>query len=83
MLKHLKEWWKKIEKTERKVKSYKLQHDKVINELWKENEFLREKMRDLEDRSKRDNVRADGLKEIDNDTWEQFEEILQLLIRNV
>ena len=40
-------------------------------------------MRDLEDRSKRDNVRADGLKEIDNETWEQFEEILQLLIRNV
>ena len=29
---------KKIEKAEGKVKSYKLQHDKDINELWQENE---------------------------------------------
>ena len=42
---------KKIEKAEGKVKSYKLQHDKDINELWQENEYLREKMRALEDRS--------------------------------
>ena len=30
---------KKIEKAEGKVKSYKLQHDKGINELWQENEL--------------------------------------------
>ena len=29
---------KKFEKAEGKVKSYKLQHDKDINELWQENE---------------------------------------------
>ena len=39
-----------IEKAEGKVKSYKLQHDKDINELQQENEYLREKMRDLEER---------------------------------
>ena len=47
---------KKIEKAEGKVKSYKLQHDKDINELWQENEYLREKMRGFEDRSRRDNL---------------------------
>ena len=82
-MKHLKKWWKKIEKAEGKVKSCKLQHDKDINELWQENEHLREKMRDLEDRSRRDNLRLDGLKEIDNETWEQTEEILQKMIRDV
>ena len=35
---------KKIEKAEGKVKSHKFQHDKDINELWQENELLREKM---------------------------------------
>ena len=40
-------------------------------------------MRDLEDRSRGDNLRVDGLKEIDNETWEQTEEILQQMIRDV
>ena len=45
-----------FEKAEGKVKSYKLQHDKDINELWQENEYLREKMRGFEDWSRRDNL---------------------------
>ena len=40
-------------------------------------------MRDLEDRSRRDNLRVEGLKEIDNETWEKTEEILQQMIRDV
>ena len=50
----------KIEKTEEKgsTPSHQLQHDKDINELWNENELLREKMRDLEDRSRRNNLRV-------------------------
>ena len=74
---------RKNEKAEGKVKSYKLQHNKDIKELWQENEYLFEKMGDPEDRSRRDNLRLDGLKEIDNETWEQNEEILQQMIRNV
>ena len=72
-----------MEKAEGKVKSYKLQHDKDINELWQENEYLLEKIRDLEGRSRRDKLRVDGLKEIDNETWEKTEEILQQMIRDV
>ena len=40
-------------------------------------------MRDLEGRSRRDNLRIDGLKEIDNETCEQTEEILQQMIHDV
>ena len=40
-------------------------------------------MRDLEDRSRRNNLRVDGLKEIDNETWKQTEEILQQMLCNV
>ena len=62
---------------------YKLQHDKDINELWQENEYLSENMRDLEDRSRRGNLRVEGLKEISNENWDQTEEILQQMIRDV
>ena len=40
-------------------------------------------MRDLEDRSRRDNLRVDVLKEIDNEIWEKTEETLQQMIRDV
>ena len=40
-------------------------------------------MRDLEDRSRRGNLKVDGLKEISNENWDQTEEILQQMIRNV
>ena len=59
---------KKFDKAEGKLKPYKLQHDKDINELWQENEYLDEKMRDLEDRSRR-KIKT--------------EEILQQMIRDI
>ena len=66
-----------------KFNPYKLQHYKGINELWQKNEYLRDKMGDPEHRSRRDNLRVDALKEIENETWEQTEEILQQMIRDV
>ena len=47
----------------------------VIDELCQENEYLREKLRDTEDRSQRNNLSIDGLKEVENETWEQIEKI--------
>ena len=40
-------------------------------------------MRDLEDRSRRDNLKVDGLKEIENEIWGQIEGILQQIFRDV
>ena len=44
-----------------------------------ENSLLKEKLRDLEDRSRRDNLRIDGLPEMDNETWLDSEETLKKL----
>ena len=37
--------------------------------------------RDLKDRSRHDNLRIDGIAEVENETWEQTEEILQNLFK--
>ena len=55
----------------KKLKNDKQQYD----ELWQENEYLREKLRDIEDRSRRNNLRIDGLQEAESEKWEQTEKI--------
>ena len=35
----------------------------------------------MEDRSRRQNIRIDGLEEVKNETWEQTEQILKSMIR--
>ena len=52
---------KKFKEINKKLKNDK-QHVNEIDELWQENEYLYEKLRDTEDRSQRDNLRIDGLK---------------------
>ena len=42
-----------------------------------ENKRLKDKLRDLEDRSRRDNLRFDGVKEYENESWNDTEEILK------
>ena len=49
------------------LKNDKQQYD----ELWQKNKYLRDKLRDIEDRSRRNNLRIDGLQEVENETWEQ------------
>ena len=38
----------------------------MVNELWKDNDQLCERQKYLEDRSRRDNLRIDGLDEVEN-----------------
>ena len=54
----------------------KQRHKEDISKLQKENDHFCERVRDLEERSRRDNLRIDGSAEIENETWEQTEEIL-------
>ena len=56
-----------IKEINKKLKNDEQQYD----ELCQENEYLREKLRDIEDRSRRNNLRIDGLQEVENETWEQ------------
>ena len=71
----------KFKEINKKLKNDKQQHGNKIDELWQENEYLREKLRDIEDRSRRDNLRIDGLQEVENETWEQTEKILKGMIQ--
>ena len=57
----------------------KQKHKEDINQLWKGNDQLYERLRDLEDRSRYDNLRIDGIAEVENERCEQTEEILQNL----
>ena len=47
-----------------------------------ENKFLRDKVRELEDRSRRNNIRIEGLKESENETWETTTRKVEDIITN-
>ena len=72
---------KKFQKVNDNLSKQKQKHKEDINELWKDNDQLCERLRDLEDRSRRDNLRIDGIAELENETWEQTEEILHNLLK--
>ena len=59
----------------------KQKHKEDISELWKDNDQFCERLRDLDDRSRLDNLRIDGIAEVENKTWEQTEKILQNLFK--
>ena len=70
---------KKLQKVDDNLSKQKQKHKEDINELWKDNDQLCERLKDLEDRCPRDNLKIDGIAEVENGTWEQTEEILQNL----
>ena len=71
----------KFKEINKKLNDDKQQHGNEIDELWQENEYLREKLRDIEDRCQHNNLRIDGLQEVENETWEQTEKILKGMIQ--
>ena len=74
----------KVAKAEKKVE--KLQEQ--INELWdyqvdpERLEFTERKIVELEDRSRRNNLRIDGITEKENETWDECEQEVQSLIKD-
>ena len=72
---------KKFKEVNKNLNNDKQQHGNKIDELWQENEYLREKLRDIEGRCRCDNLRIDGLQELENETWEQTEKILKGMIQ--
>ena len=74
----------KFAKTEKKVE--KLQEQ--INELWdyqvdpERLAFTKRKIADLEDRSRRNNIRIDRISEKENETWNECEQKVQSLIKD-
>ena len=72
---------KKFQKVDDNLSKQKQKHKEDIHELWKDNDQPCERLRDLEDRSRRDNLRIDGIAEVENEMWEQTEKILQNLFK--
>ena len=72
---------KKFQKLDDNLSKQKQKHKEDINKLWKDNDQLCERPRDLEDRSRRDNLRIDEIAEVGNETGKQTEEILQNLFK--
>ena len=74
----------KVAKAERKVE--KLQEQ--INEFWgyqvnlERLEFTERKIVDLEDRSRRNNLRVDGLSKKENEIWDECKQEVQILIKD-
>ena len=74
----------KVAKAEKKVE--KLQEQ--INDLFdyqadfERLEFTERKIFELEDRSRRTNLRTDGISEIENETWDECEQEVQSLIKD-
>ena len=74
----------KFAKAEKKVE--KLQEQ--INELWNYQvdperlEFTERELVELEDRSRRNNLRIDGITEKENETWDECEQEVQSLIKD-
>ena len=72
---------KKFQKLDDNLSKQRQKHKEDINKLWKDNDQLCERPRDLEDRSRRDNLRSDEIAEAGNETGKQTEEILQNLFK--
>ena len=72
---------KKLQKVDDNLSKQKQKHKEDIDKLWKDNDQLCERLRGFKDRSCRDNPRIDGIAEVENEAWEQTEEILQNLFK--
>ena len=67
---------KQIEETLSKIRGISIEN------VLKDNAEMKEKIRELEDRSRRDNLRFDGIKEYQNESWGDTEEILKEALSN-
>ena len=67
----------KIKELEDSIKKIKENHKKEIIQLNNENEDSKDKLRILENRSRRDNLRFDGIQEWRDESWADTEEILK------
>ena len=71
----------KIKEIEDSIEKIKEKHKNEIIQLEEENENSKDKLRMLEDRSRRDNLRFDGIEEWEDESWADTEENLKLKIK--
>ena len=68
---------KRMDILEEKIKKEKQKCQDNLKLMSNENKELREKIRNLEDRSRRDNLRFSGIEEYQQETWDDTEQVLK------
>ena len=66
---------------EKKIKLLQTQYDEEFDKLYENANNLKEQNRKLEDRTRRCNLRIDGIKENDYETWEETENKVQEIFK--
>ena len=68
---------KRMDILEEKIKKEKQKCQDNLKLMSNENKELREKLRNLEDRSRRDNLRFSGIEEYQQETWDDTQQVLK------
>ena len=68
---------KKLVEIDNSRKQQKIEHIAQVKDIQQVHNELKEKLRTLEDRSRRDNFRIDGIPEYEEESWDDTEELLK------
>ena len=68
---------KKLVEIDNSIKQQKIEHIAQVKDIQQVHNELKEKLRTLEDRSRRDNFRIDGIPEYEEESWDDTEELLK------
>ena len=67
---------------DKKIAYIEKECDERIGKVWQNCDYLKEKNRKLEDRSRRNNLRLDGVFENEGETWQETEEKVKSIFKN-
>ena len=68
---------RKIKKNQGRISKEKQRNIEHYEKIEDDNERLKDKLRDLEDQSRRDNLCFDGARKHENESWNDTEEVLK------
>ena len=72
---------KKLLEIDNSIKGHRIERIAQIEQMQQVHNKLKEKLRNLEDRSRRDNLRIDGIPEYEEESWDNTEELLKDALR--
>ena len=67
----------KLVEIDNSIKQHKIEHIAQVKDIQQVHNELKEKLRTLEDRSRRDNLRIDEIPEYEEESWDDTEKLLK------
>ena len=71
----------KLVEIDHSIKPRKIERIAQVEDIQQVHKELKEKLRKLEDKSRRDNLRVDGIPEYEEEPWDDTEELLKDALR--